>query len=65
MNRVITNMGSIETSYKLEPYLLFKVYACKALHDPLFRCTLLNIYRYMARRDAGLRVSTRLTRKSY
>lgn len=37
----------------------------KALHDTLFRSTLLNIFRYMARRDLGLRVLTRLTRRSY
>ena len=58
-------MELVEASYRLEPYVLFKAYACKALHDPFFRNTLLNILRYLARRDLGLRISARLTRRSY
>jgi len=65
MNRVITNLGLVEASYRLEPYVLFKAYACKALHDQPFHSTLLNILRYLARRDLGSRVLTRLTRRSY
>jgi hypothetical protein len=61
----LVRRGLVEAPYKLKPHVLFKAYTHKALHDTLFRSTLLNIYRYMARRDAGLRVSTRLTRKSY
>jgi hypothetical protein len=58
-------LGLVEASYRLEPYVLFKAYACKALHDPLFRSTLLNILRYLARGDVGRRVLARLTRGSY
>ena len=65
MNWVITNLELVEASYRLEPYVLFKAYACKALHDQLFHSTLLNILRYLARRDLGLRISARLTRRSY
>jgi precorrin-2 methylase len=65
MNWVLTNLELVEASYRLEPYVLFKAYACKALHDPLFHSTLLNILRYLARRDLGLRISTGLTRRSY
>jgi hypothetical protein len=54
-----------DAPYRLKPHVLLKAYTHKALHDPLFRNTLLNIPRYMARRDLGLRVSTRLTRRSY
>ena len=58
-------MGLVEALYRLEPCVLFKAYACKALHNPLFHSTLLNIPRYMTRRDLGLKISTRLTRSSY
>jgi hypothetical protein len=61
----ITNSGLLEASYRLEPYVLFKAYACKALHDSLFRSALLNVPRYMARRDLGPKISTRLTRRGY
>jgi len=65
MNWVITNLELVEALYRLGPYVLFKAYACKVLHDPLFHSTLLNILRYLARRDPGLRISTGLTRRSY
>jgi hypothetical protein len=55
MNWVITDLGLVKASYRLEPYVLFKAYACKALHDPLLRGTLPNALRYL----------TRLTRGSY
>jgi hypothetical protein len=61
----LVRRGLAEAPYRLKPHVLFKAYARKALHDTLFRSTLLNIPRYMARRDLGLRVSTRLTRGSY
>jgi hypothetical protein len=51
MNWVTTNLGLVEASYRLEPCVLFKAYACKALPDPLFRNTLPNILRYLAGRD--------------
>jgi hypothetical protein len=57
--------GLVEAPYRLKPHVLFKAYARKVFHDTVFRSTLLNIPRYMARRDLGLRVSTRLTRRSY
>jgi hypothetical protein len=44
---------------------LLKAYTRKALYDTLFRSTLLNILRYLARRDLSLRISARLTRRSY
>jgi hypothetical protein len=65
MNCVITNLELVEAPYKLKPHVLLKAYARKVLHDTVFRSTLLNIPRYMARRDLGSRVSTRLTRRSY
>ncbi|MCC6055966.1 MAG: hypothetical protein LM583_04760 [Desulfurococcaceae archaeon] len=65
MNRVITNLGLVEASYRLEPYVLIKAYAYKALHYTLFRNILPNILRYLARRDLGLWISARLTRRSY
>ena len=61
----LVRMGLVETPYRLEPHVVFKALARKALHDPLFRSTLLNILRYLARRDLGLRISARLTRRSY
>jgi hypothetical protein len=57
--------GLVEAPYKLKPHTLIKAYAGKMVHDPLFRGTLPNILRYSARRDLGLRISTRLTRRSY
>jgi hypothetical protein len=61
----LVRRGLVEAPYRLKPHVLLKAYAHKALYDTLFRNTLLNILRYMARRDLGLRVSTRLTRRSY
>jgi len=61
----LVRRGLIEAPYRLKPHVLFKAYTYKAFHDTLFRSTLLNILRYMARRDLGLRVSARLTRRSY
>jgi len=61
----LVRRGLVEAPYRLKPHVLLKAYTHKALHDTLFRSTLLNIPRYMARRDLGLRVSTRLTRRSY
>jgi len=43
--------GLVEAPYRLKPHVLLKAYTHKALHDPVFRSTLLNIPRYMARRD--------------
>jgi hypothetical protein len=65
MNWVITNLGLVKASYKLELYVLFKAYVCKALRDPLFHSTLPIIHRYMAGRDLGLRTSAMLTKRSY
>jgi len=61
----LVKAGLVETPYRLKSHVLFKAYTRKALHDSLFRSTLLNIPRYLARRDLGLRISTRLTRRSY
>jgi hypothetical protein len=61
----LVRRGLVEAPYRLKPHVLLKAYAHKALYDTLFRSTLFNIPRYMARRDLGLRVSTRLTRRSY
>jgi hypothetical protein len=61
----LVRRGLVEAPYRLKPHVLLKAYARKVLHDTVFRSTLLNIPRYMARRDLGLRVSTRLTRRSY
>jgi len=65
MNRVITGLELVEAPCRLEPYVLIKAYACKALHGPLSRSILPNILRYLARRDLGLWISARLTRRSY
>jgi hypothetical protein len=54
-----------EAPYKLKPHIFFKSLARKALHDSLFRSTLLNILKYSARRDLSFRISVRLTRRSY
>jgi hypothetical protein len=61
----LVRRGLVEAPYRLKPHVLFKAYIHKALHDTLFRSTLLNILRYLAGRDLGLRVLTRLTRRSY
>jgi hypothetical protein len=61
----LVRRGLVEAPYRLKPHVLLKTYTHKALHDTLFRSTLLNILRYMARRDLGLRISARLTRRSY
>jgi hypothetical protein len=61
----LVRRGLVEAPYRLKPHVLFKAYARKVFHDTVFRSTLLNIPRYMARRDLGLRVLTRLTRRSY
>jgi hypothetical protein len=61
----LVKAGLVETPYRLKSHVLFKAYTRKALHDSLFRSTLLNILRYLARRDLGPRISTRLTRGSY
>jgi len=61
----LVRRGLVEAPYRLKPHVLFKAYTHKALHDTLFRSTLLNIPRYMARRDLGPKISTRLTRRSY
>jgi hypothetical protein len=57
--------GLVEAPYRLKPHVLLKAYTHKALHDPVFRSTLLNIPRYMARRDLGPKISARLTRRGY
>jgi hypothetical protein len=61
----LVKAGLVEAPYRLKSHVLFKAYTRKALHDPLFRSTLLNILRYLARRDLGLGISARLTRRSY
>jgi hypothetical protein len=61
----LVRRGLVEAPYRLKSHVLFKAYTHKALHDPVFRSTLLNILRYLARRDLGLRISARLTRRSY
>jgi hypothetical protein len=61
----LVKAGLVETPYRLKSHVLFKAYTRKALNDSLFRSTLLNIPRYLARRDLGPRISTRLTRRSY
>jgi hypothetical protein len=58
-------MGLVDAPYRLKPHVLFKALTRKALHDSLFCSTLPNISRYLARRDLGLRISARLTRRSY
>jgi hypothetical protein len=55
----------VEASYRLKPHGVFKALARKALHGPLSCNTLPNILRYSARRDLGLEISARLTRRSY
>ena len=55
----------MEAPYKLKPHTLIKAYTGKMLHDPVFRGTLPNILRYLAKRDLGLKISARLTRRSY
>jgi len=61
----LVRRGLVEVPYRLKSHILLKAYTHKTLHDTLFRSTLLNIPRYMARRDLGLRISARLTRRSY
>ena len=61
----LVRRGLVEAPYRLKPHVLLKAYIHKALHDPVFRSTLLNTLRYLARRDLGLRISTRLTRRGY
>jgi hypothetical protein len=61
----LVKAGLVETPYRLKSHVLLKAYTRKALHDSLFRSTLLNIPRYLARRDLGPKISTRLTRRSY
>ena len=61
----LVKIGLVEAPYKLKPHVVFGVLTRKALHDPLFHSTLPNILRYLARRDPGLRISARLTRRSY
>ena len=65
MNWVYTNLELVEASYKLDLYVLFKAYSCRALHEPVFHSTLPFIHRYMARRDLALRTSAMLTKRSY
>ena len=61
----LVRRGLVEAPCRLKPHVLLKAYTHEILRDALFRSTLLNIPRYMARRDLGSRVSTRLTRRSY
>jgi hypothetical protein len=58
-------MRLVEAPYRLRLHVLFKALARKAQHDSLFCSTLLNTLGYLPRRDLGLRVSARLTRRSY
>jgi hypothetical protein len=57
--------GFVDTPYRLEPHVVFGVLTRKVLRDSLFRSTLPNILKYLVRRDSGLRILTRLTRRSY
>jgi hypothetical protein len=61
----LVRRGLVEAPYRLKSHVLLKAYTHKALHDPVFRSTLLNTLGYLARRDLGLRISTRLTRRGY
>ncbi|WP_054850525.1 hypothetical protein [Vulcanisaeta sp. JCM 14467] len=55
-----------ETPMRLGIATLARAYADKALSDPIFRGTPINILRYLlTRRDAGRAVLSRLTRRSY
>jgi hypothetical protein len=58
--------GLAEVPFRLEPYVLARLYAGKVVRDPAFRATLPNVVKYLvSRRDAGARVLARITRKSY
>ena len=58
--------GLAEAPFRLEPYVLARLYAGKVARDPAFRATLPNAVKYLvSRRDAGARVLARITRRSY
>jgi hypothetical protein len=58
--------GLAEAPFRLEPYVLARLYVGKIVRDPAFRATLPNAVRYLvSRRDAGARVLVRIARKSY
>jgi hypothetical protein len=57
--------GLIDTPHRFEPHVVFGVFTRKVLRDSLFRSTLPNILKYLARSDSGLRILARLTRRSY
>ncbi len=58
--------GLVEAPYKLEQSILFRVYLDKALHDPVFRTTMLNILKYIILvRNSGRMIFYKITRKSY
>jgi hypothetical protein len=58
--------GLAEAPFRLEPYVLARLYVGKVARDPVFRATLPNVVKYLvSRRDAGARVLARIMRKSY
>jgi len=61
----LVRMGFVDTPHRLEPHVVFGVLTRKVLRDSLFRSTLPNILKYLVRRDSGLRILARLTRRSY
>jgi len=58
--------GLAEAPYKLEPHMIIKAYIEKTLEDPVFRATLLNMFKYVIiRKNIGAMILRRITRKSY
>lgn len=63
---VYVRSGQVEAPYKLRPHELAKLFLDKALKDPTFRGSTLNVVQYaMRHRDFGTKVVNRLVRKSY
>jgi len=64
-----TSIGTCSDFEGIAPYFqafLARAYLGKALGDPAFRATLPNALRYLlSRRDVGVGVLARLTRRSY
>ena len=62
----LVRRGLVETPYRIDMATLLDVYIDKIFRDPLLRSTVLNILKYLMKREnIGTIILNRIKRKSY
>ena len=64
LNKLLDH-GVLEAPIRIDALKVVRLLISKAVRDRVFRATSLNILKYMARRNFGEHLATRLTRSSY